>query len=104
MATRPMRIRATQKDGVTEVKVLMSHIMETGLRKDGDGNTVPAHFIQDVVATCNDKEVMTAQWGPAVARDPFLSFKFKGGEPGDEVKISWVDNKGDTRTDTAEIR
>ncbi|HLR77569.1 MAG TPA: thiosulfate oxidation carrier complex protein SoxZ [Burkholderiaceae bacterium] len=104
MSTRPMRIRAAQKDGVTEVRVLMSHIMETGLRKDGDGNVVPAHFIQDVVATCNDKEVLRAQWGPAVARDPFLSFKFKGGNPGDEVKITWIDNTGATRTDTAEIR
>ena len=104
MATRPMRIRATEKDGVTEVKVLMSHIMETGQRKDGDGNPIPAHFIQDVVATCNDKQVLNAQWGPAVSRDPFLSFKFKGGNKGDEVKVTWTDNKGDTRTDKTEIR
>ena len=82
MATRPMRIRAQNKDGVTEVRVLMSHIMETGLRKDADGNVIPAHFIKEVVATCNDKEVLSAQWGPAVSRDPFRSFKFKGGEAG----------------------
>ena|SRR5690625_3046283 len=104
MSTRPMRIRASHKDGITEVKVLMSHLMETGLRKDSDGNLVPAHFIKEVVATCNDKRVLAAQWGPAVARDPFLSFKFEGGEPGDEVKITWVDNTDATRTDTAEIR
>lgn len=104
MATRPMRIRATNKDGVTEVKVLMSHIMETGLRKDSDGNLVPAHFIQDVTATWKDKEVLKAHWGPAVSRDPFLSFKFEGGEKGDEIKVTWNDNKGESRTDTAEIR
>ena len=104
MATRPMRIRATEKDGVTEVKVLMSHIMETGLRKDGDGNPIPAHFIKEVVATCKDKQVLNAHWGPAVSRDPFLSFKFKGGSKGDEVKVTWTDNKGETRTDTTEIR
>ena len=104
MATRPMRIRATEKDGVTEVKVLMSHIMETGQRKGSDGNVVPAHFIDLVEAKCNDKTVMTAQWGPAVSRDPYLSFKFKGGKKGDKVSISWKDNKGESRTDTAEIK
>ncbi|HLU16063.1 MAG TPA: thiosulfate oxidation carrier complex protein SoxZ [Burkholderiaceae bacterium] len=104
MATRPMRIRAQNKDGVTEVRVLMSHIMETGLRKDADGNVIPAHFIKEVVATWNDKEVLSAQWGPAVSRDPFLSFKFKGGEAGDEVKVTWIDDTGATRTDTTKIR
>ncbi|PLC53472.1 thiosulfate oxidation carrier complex protein SoxZ [Pollutimonas nitritireducens] len=104
MAARPMRIRAVQKDDVTEVKALMSHIMETGQRKDSEGNLVPAHFIAVLEAKCNDKTVMSAQWGPAVSRDPFLSFKFKGGNKGDKVTISWKDNKGESRTDTAEIR
>ncbi|MYN13112.1 thiosulfate oxidation carrier complex protein SoxZ [Pusillimonas sp. TS35] len=104
MATRPMRIRAVEKDGVTEVKALMSHIMETGQRKDSEGNLVPAHFIDLVEAKCNDKTVLSAQWGPAVSRDPFLSFKFKGGKKGDKVAISWRDNKGESRTDSTEIR
>lgn len=104
MAARPMRIRATLKDDVTEVKVLMSHIMETGQRKDGDGNTIPAHFIKDVTATCNGKEVLHAQWGPAVSRDPFLSFKFKGASAGDEIEVTWKDNKDETRTDKTKIR
>ena len=104
MATRPMRIRAVEKDGVVEVKALMSHIMETGQRKDSSGNVVPAHFIDLVEAKWNDKVVMNAQWGPAVSRDPFLQFKFKGGKKGDKVTISWKDNKGESRTDTTEIR
>ncbi|TCT10862.1 thiosulfate oxidation carrier complex protein SoxZ [Paralcaligenes ureilyticus] len=103
MASRPMRIRAVEKDGVTEVKVLMSHIMETGQRKDSDGKIVPAHFIDLVEAKCNDKTVLTAQWGPAVSRDPFLSFKFKGGKKGDKISVSWKDNEGGSRTDTAEV-
>lgn len=104
MATRPMRIRAVEKDGVVEVKALMSHIMETGQRKDSSGNVVPAHFIDLVEAKCNDKVVLNAQWGPAVSRDPFLQFKFKGGKKGDKVTITWKDNKGESRTDTTEIR
>ena len=99
----PMKIRATSKDGVTEVKVLMNHVMETGLRKDPSGEIVPALFINEVTAKLNDKVVMQAQWGPAVARNPYLAFKVKGGKSGDKVSISWKDSSGDARTDEATI-
>lgn len=95
----PMKIRAKADGDVVEVKVLMSHIMETGQRKNQAGEPIPAHFIQTVSATCNDRTVLSAQWGPAVSANPFLSFKFKGGRKGDKVKVSWVDNKGDSRSD-----
>ncbi len=95
----PMKIRATTKDGVTEVKALMSHPMETGQRKDSSGQAVPAHFINEVIAMHNDKIVLSAIWGAAVSQNPFLNFKFKGGAPGDKVVVSWKDNKGESRTD-----
>jgi len=98
-----MKIRATSKDGVTEVKVLMNHVMETGLRKEPSGEIVPALFINEVTAKLNDKVVMQAQWGPAVARNPYLAFKVKGGKSGDKVSISWKDSSGDARTDDATI-
>lgn len=97
----PMKIRATTKDGVTEVKALMSHPMETGLRKDSEGQAVPAHYISEVTVTWNDKTVLSANWGPAVSQNPFLQFKFKGGAAGDKVKVSWKDNTGDSRIDEA---
>ncbi|MCI1191374.1 thiosulfate oxidation carrier complex protein SoxZ [Calidifontimicrobium sp. SYSU G02091] len=99
----PMRIRATESGGVVDVKVLMSHIMETGQRKDASGNVIPAHFISNVTAKHGDKVVMTAQWGPAISKDPFLNFKFKGGKKGDKVTVTWNDNKGDSRTDEATV-
>jgi sulfur-oxidizing protein SoxZ len=99
----PMRIRATESGGVVDVKVLMSHIMETGLRKDSAGNAIAAHYIQTVTATCNGKAVMQAQWGPAVSKDPFCNFKFKGAAKGDKVSVTWKDNQGDSRTDEATI-
>lgn len=95
----PMKIRAASKDGVTEVKVLMSHEMETGLRKDASGNTIPAWFIAEVSAKLDGKPVMQAQWGPSVSKNPYLAFKIKGGKAGDKVSVTWTDNKGDTRTD-----
>ena len=99
----PMRIRATVVGDSTEVKVLMSHEMETGQRKDSAGKPIPAWFIQNVTATHNGKTVLVAQWGPAVSKNPFLSLKFKGGAKGEKVQITWVDNRGDKRTDEATI-
>lgn len=99
----PMKIRAASKDGITEVKVLMSHEMETGFRKDASGAPIPAWFISEVTAKLGDKVVMEAQWGPSVSKNPFLAFKIKGGKAGDKVTITWTDSKGDTRSDTATV-
>jgi sulfur-oxidizing protein SoxZ len=99
----PMKIRANLVGDSTEVKVLMSHEMETGQRKDAQGQTIPAWFIQNVTATFGGKTVLAAQWGPAVSKNPFLSFKFKGGAKGEKVVITWTDTRGDKRTDEATI-
>ncbi|MEO7056646.1 MAG: thiosulfate oxidation carrier complex protein SoxZ [Caldimonas sp.] len=99
----PMRIRATNKDGVTDVRVLMAHPMETGFRKDASGKTVPAHYINDVKASSGGKTVLTAKWGQAISQNPYLQFRFKGAKPGDKVTVTWTDNMGETRTDEATI-
>jgi sulfur-oxidizing protein SoxZ len=69
--------------------------METGLRKDKKtGKPIPAEFIQEVTCESGGKTVLSAQWGSAISKNPFLSFKFSGAKSGDSIKISWVDNKG----------
>ncbi|CAN5125156.1 thiosulfate oxidation carrier complex protein SoxZ [soil metagenome] len=99
----PMRIRAQAAGDKATVRVLMAHEMETGLRKDAAGKLIPAWFIQEVSAQLNGKTVMTAQWGPSVAKNPFLQFNVKGAKAGDKIGISWVDNKGDKRSDEATV-
>ncbi len=99
----PMKIRAQMAGNNATVRVLMAHEMETGLRKDSAGKPIPAWYIQQVSAKHNDKPVMTAQWGPAVAKNPFLQFTIKGAKAGDKVGITWVDNKGETRSDEAVV-
>ena len=100
----PMKIRANVVGDSTEVKVLMNHEMETGQRKDAQGKTIPGVVHPERHGRrYNGKTVLTAQWGPAVAKNPFLSFKFKGGAKGDKVQITWIDNHGDKRTDEATI-
>ena len=99
----PMRIRAAAKEGVTEVRVLMAHVMETGQRKDASGALIPAHFITELSAKHNDKLVLSAEFGPSVSTNPYLAFKFNGGAKGDKLVVTWVDNKGETRSDEVQI-
>ncbi|GAB3499153.1 thiosulfate oxidation carrier complex protein SoxZ [Curvibacter fontanus] len=99
----PMRIRAQAAGDKATVRVLMSHEMESGQRKDSAGKLVPAWFINEVSASLNGKVVMTAEWGPAVSKNPFMQFVVKGAKAGDKVSVSWKDNKGDSRTDEATV-
>ena len=99
----PMRIRAQATGDKVTVRVLMAHEMETGQRKDSAGKVIPAWFIQEVTATQNGKTVLTAQWGPSIAKNPFLQFTIKSGKVGDKIVVSWTDNKGDKRSDEATV-
>lgn len=99
----PMRIRAQVQGGNAVVRVLMAHEMETGQRKDSAGKTIPAWFISDVSAQHNGKPVLTAYWGPAVSKNPFLQFTVKGAKAGDKITVTWKDNKGESRTDEAAV-
>jgi sulfur-oxidizing protein SoxZ len=94
MAKSSIKIRAKVKNGVITVKALISHKMETGLRKDKKtGEIIPAHFIQTITCHHNGDSVMDAEWGVAISKNPYLSFKFAG-HSGDTVKLSWQDNMG----------
>jgi sulfur-oxidizing protein SoxZ len=102
--SKTIRIRASAKGEETTVKALITHPMETGMRKDKKtGEKIPAHFIQEVVVEHNGQAVMTAQWGPAVSKNPYLSCVFSGGKAGDTVKLSWVDNKGESDSTEQQI-
>lgn len=104
MAKKKIRIRAKMKGDVTEIKALMSHPMETGLRKNKKtGKKIPAHFIKEVTCEHKGKNVMVASWGVAVSKNPYLSFKFKGGAKGETIKVSWSDNKDGKASAEAKI-
>jgi len=99
-----MRIRATMAGDVADVKVLMNHPMETGLRKDAKtGQMVPAHFIQEVTATVNGATVLTSDLGSGVSKNPYLGFKVKGPKVGDTIVVNWTDNTGDKNSAEATI-
>ena len=97
----PMRIRAQAAGADATVRVLMSHEMESGQRKDGAGKTISAWHITEVTASLNGMAILAAEWGPAVSKNPFLQFTVKGAKAGDKISVTWKDNKGETRTDEA---
>ena len=99
----PTKIRAASKDGVTEVKMQMSHDMENGRRKDASGAVVPAWFITALSVKCNDRLVLAGEFGTSVSKNPHLVCRFRGGNPGDKIVVSWTDNKGDARRDEAVV-
>ena len=98
MAAGPMKMRATLASGYTDVRVLMTHPMETGQRKDNDGKLVPMHFIQNVTVKMNGRTVVEGQISQAISRNPVFSFRLKGGAKGDKIEVSWLDNNGETNT------
>ena len=99
----PMKIRATLKGDVAEVRVLMVHPMETGQRKDIDGKIVPMHFIQEMTVRVNGKMAIEGQISQAVSRNPVFSFRLKGVKAGDKLEIAWLDNRGERSQSEAAI-
>ena len=99
-----IRVRATSNGDITEVQALIQHPMDTGLVKNPAGELIPAHYIQQLKFEWNGKDVFVSDWGTAVSKDPYVKFSFKGAKKGDELKISWVDNKGASDSTTAKIQ
>lgn len=97
MASNTIKIRAQLNGDVAAIKALITHPMESGLRKDTKtGEIVPAHFIEEVVCNLNGKTILTALWGGAVSKNPYLAFNVQGAKAGDVLTMKWKDNKGET--------
>jgi sulfur-oxidizing protein SoxZ len=100
-----IKIRAKEQGGVVTVKSLLKHPMETGQRKDKKtGKTIPAHYITEVTCEVNGKKVMTAYLGPGVSKDPYMAFQVQGAKKGDTIKLTWVDNEGQSASGEATVK
>lgn len=99
-----IRVRAIANGDITEVQALIQHPMDSGYFKDAKGETIPPHFIQQLTFEYDGRQVFLADWGPAVSKDPYVKFAFKGARKGDDLKVSWIDNKGQSDATTAKIQ
>lgn len=87
-----IRMRASQIGDVTEVQVLIKHPMDSGFAKDAADQPIPARYIETVKFEHNGKAVFIANWGPMIAKEPYVKFSFKGGKTGDTVTARWIDS------------
>ena len=99
MATVKPRIKLDKKEAkkgdLVEVKALVSHVMENGLRRDASGNVVPRKILNKFTCTVAGKQVFAADFEPAVSANPYIQFKFKAAESG-PVVLTWTDDDGST--------
>jgi hypothetical protein len=95
----PTRIRAQIHGESALVRMRMAHEMESGQRKTPTGKVLPAWHIEHVSVNLNGKPVLTAEWGPAVAKNPYLQLTLKKAKTGDKVTAFWRDNLATTRSD-----
>ncbi len=104
MSTKPrIRVPSSAKVGeVIEVKTLISHVMETGQRKDRDGNTIPRNIINTFTATFNGKEVFKVDLQPGISANPYMAFHMRVPGPGD-LELSWLDDSGKKITEKVAI-
>ena len=105
MKRKPAKLRAKLKDGITVVKALISHPMETGLRKNKQtGEPIPSHFIQGITCSHNGELKVSMGMGISVSANPFLQFELEGGATGDTLELTWKDNLGESGTATTRIK
>ena len=104
MAKKSIKMRAKVKGDSVEVKALISHPMETGLRKDKKtGKAIPAHFIETVEVKKGDATIMTSYWSGGVSKNPYLSFKYNGAK-GDVLTLTWTDNMGKSDSGSTTVK
>ena len=99
MAEKPrLKVPKEAKKGdVVEIKTLLSHVMETGQRKDAAGNIIPRKIINKFTAEFNGKPAFSADLEPAIAANPYLQFTAKVDESG-TFKFTWTDDDGTVTT------
>ena len=102
---KSVKIRAHEVDGLVTVKSVISHPMETGLRKNKQtGEPIPAHFIQGITCSHNGEQKVSMGMGISVSANPFLQFELEGGAVGDTLELTWKDNLGESDTVTTRIK
>lgn len=87
-----MRIDARYHNGHTRLRALIDHPMETGRREDAQGTVIPPLFVHSLVIRYQQEVVVDARLSAAIARNPYFSFEFQGGNVGEVVTVEWIDS------------
>lgn len=99
-----IRMRGKSTGGVAEIKALIKHPMESGVRMDKKtGKPFPAKFIDMVEITVNGVKAIDAQWSGAVSANPYVAVQVKA-NAGDEITLSLSDNTGEKGTESLKLK
>jgi sulfur-oxidizing protein SoxZ len=99
-----VRLPAQVKAGeVIEIRTLISHIMETGQRRDQQGNIIPRDIIKRFTAKFEGQEVFAMDLASAISANPYIAFPFKAERPG-TFEFTWINDAGEERKTTAELK
>lgn len=98
-----IRVQPTAKLGeIIEIKTLIAHDMESGLRKDAAGILVPRKILKEFAATFNGQPLFWAQWQPAISANPFQGFFMKATQSG-TLDFAWTDDDGSVIRASAQL-
>ncbi len=102
---QPSLIRARRTpQGGAQVRMLVKHEMESGQRADGKGRLVPAWYVRELTLTHQGQPVFKALLGTGVAKDPLWGLGLRSAQVGDNLALSWSDNRGARRSDAATVQ
>ena len=91
------------QDGMTTVKLVIRHPMIVERVDPKTGQTIQAHFIEELSVAHGGETIIEAAWGQAVSVNPFLQFSFSGAKAGDTITASWRDNRGESDSSQIQI-
>jgi sulfur-oxidizing protein SoxZ len=101
----PIKIRAVYNPGknFTEIRVLITHPMDTGQVKDSMGHFIKKWYVTHVIVQQGNQTLLSMRLGTAISKNPYLFFKFKGGRKNDTITVTWLDNHDEKRTDSSKV-
>lgn len=103
MSNARIRMPATAKKGeVVEIKTLISHVMETGLRRDAENKVIARKILNKFTCSYNGKQVIRIDLHPAIAANPFIAFFVMAEETG-TLEFVWTDDDGSVTKETAKL-
>ena len=97
-----MRIKAKVKKGITIVKFMAKHIMLS--RTEALKKKKKPNYITSIIATVNDEIVFEASTSQSLSKNPYIKFKFKGGNKGETIIITWKDLQGNKKIGKAKLK
>jgi sulfur-oxidizing protein SoxZ len=87
---------------IVTLRAVASHPMETGYRRDVSGKVIPRDILSKLVCTYDGAEIFRAEFFPAVAANPFISFTTTATKTG-PIVFTWTDDAGKTISETAQL-